>query len=214
MKKKIIVAPSLLSADFARLGEDAKRMQDAQADMLHIDIMDGHFVSNITIGPKVVAAIKKSTNLPLDVHLMISEPKKYAKNFIDAGADIVTFHIEVEPEPAGLIEEIKRLNARPGIVLNPPTPLKKIEKTLNLLDFILVMSVNPGFAGQSFIDSTLSKIKELRSKFDKDIEVDGGITKETAKPVVEAGANVLVAGTYVFGAKNPKEAIESLRNVA
>jgi len=213
MDKKIMISPSLLSADFSKLGDEAKRMQDCGADMLHIDVMDGHFVPNITIGPKVVAAIKKHTTLPLDVHLMISEPDKYAKNFIDAGADILTFHIEVIPEPAGLIEEIKKMGARPGIVLNPPTQLKTIEGALSLLDFCLVMSVNPGFAGQSFIDSALDKIKELRSKFDKDIQVDGGINEETGKLAVAAGANVLVAGSYIFGSDNPKEAIDKLKKL-
>jgi len=213
MSKKIMISPSLLSADFSKLGDEAKRMQDCGADMLHIDVMDGHFVPNITIGPKVVAAIKKHTTLPLDVHLMISEPDKYAKNFIDAGADILTFHIEVIPEPAGLIEEIKKMGARPGIVLNPPTQLKTIEGALSLLDFCLVMSVNPGFAGQSFIDSALDKIKELRSKFDKDIQVDGGINEETGKLAVAAGANVLVAGSYIFGSDNPKEAIDKLKKL-
>jgi len=208
-----MISPSLLSADFSKLGDEAKRMQDCGADMLHIDVMDGHFVPNITIGPKVVAAIKKHTTLPLDVHLMISEPDKYAKNFIDAGADILTFHIEVIPEPAGLIEEIKKMGARPGIVLNPPTQLKTIEGALSLLDFCLVMSVNPGFAGQSFIDSALDKIKELRSKFDKDIQVDGGINEETGKLAVAAGANVLVAGSYIFGSDNPKEAIDKLKKL-
>jgi len=211
MKKKIVVAPSLLSSNFSRLGDDVKRMEQAGADMLHVDIMDGHFVPNITIGPKVVSFIRKCTKLPLDVHLMISDPKKFAPEFIKAGANIVTFHIETAPKPEALIKEIKKLGARPGIVVNPPTPISSIDKVLDLLDFVLIMSVNPGFAGQSFIDSALDKLKALRKKFDGDIEIDGGINEKTGRLAREAGANVFVAGTYVFGSKDPKKAIASLR---
>ena len=211
MKKNILISPSLLSADFSSLGTEAKRMQDAGADMLHIDVMDGHFVPNITIGPIVVEHLKKCVKVPLDVHLMISEPEKYSKRFIESGADIVTFHIEACPEPAALIDEIKKNKARPGLVINPPTPFSKLKPFCNLVDFILVMSVNPGFAGQKFIAPVLDKVKELRKIYDKDIEIDGGINYETAKSAIEAGVNVLVAGSFIFSSKNPKETIGNLR---
>lgn len=212
MAKKILIAPSMLSADFSKLGEEAQRMESAGADMLHIDVMDGHFVPNITIGPVVVESIKKRIKIPLDVHLMISEPQKYSKRFIEAGAGILTFHIEACPNPVNLINEIKRAGARPGLVLNPATPFSKIEPYCKDVDFILIMSVNPGFAGQKFIDSVLGKIRELRKAYDKDIEIDGGINYDTAKQAIAAGANVLVAGSFLFGSKDAGETIKKLRS--
>ncbi len=211
MKNKILIAPSMLSCDFSRLGEEAKRMQALGADMLHIDVMDGHFVPNITIGPVVVEHIKKCVSIPLDVHLMISGPEKYYKQFIAAGADILTFHIEVCPKPAKLIKEIRLAGARPGLVINPPTTFSELKPYCKDVDFILVMSVNPGFAGQKFIPSVLDKVRSLRKIYDKDIEIDGGINYETAKLSIEAGVNVLVAGSFIFGSKDAKETIRRLR---
>ena len=211
MKNKILIAPSMLSADFSKLGQEAKKMQESGADMLHIDVMDGHFVPNITIGPVVVEYIKKHIKIPLDVHLMITEPEKYYKQFIVAGADILTFHIEVCPKPVRLIEEIRAAGARPGLVINPPTPFSKLKPYCKDVDFILIMSVNPGFAGQKFIQDVLDKVKELRKIYNKDIEIDGGINYETAKLSIEAGVNVLVAGSFIFGSKDVKETIVRLR---
>lgn len=210
---KIKVAPSLLSADFSKLAEDIKRVERAGADMLHVDIMDGHFVPNITIGPVVVKYMRKVTKLPLDVHLMIKNPKKYLNSFIEAGSDMITVHIEVVS-----LKEVKEISKilgqkkrRFGISLNPKTSLNKIKPALKFVDFVLVMSVNPGFGGQSFIPSAIEKIRALREIFKKDIAVDGGINAQTGKLVKDAGANILAAGSYIFGAKNTKKAIESLR---
>lgn len=214
MKKKILIAPSMLSADFSRLKEEAKRMEDSGADMLHIDVMDGHFVDNITIGPVVVEYIKKSVKIPLDVHLMIADPVKYSKDFIKAGADIITFHIEACPEPEQLLQDIKSKGAKAGLVINPPTPFSKMEPYCKYADMVLVMSVNPGFPGQKFIDSVLDKVKALSKVYDKDIEIDGGINYETAKLSVAAGVNVLVAGSFIFSSKDAKETIKKLRESA
>ena len=211
MRNKILIAPSMLSADFSSLANDAKKMQDAGADMLHIDVMDGHFVPNITIGPIVVEHLKKHVNIPLDVHLMISEPQKYSENFIQAGADIVTFHIEACPDPVNLINQIKKSKARPGLVINPPTDFAKLKPYCNLVDFILVMSVNPGFPGQKFIPQVLDKVKEIRKIYDKDLEIDGGINYETAIQAIGAGVNILVAGSFIFSSSDPKETIKKLR---
>ena len=211
---KIKVAPSLLSADFAHLDREIISVEEAGSDLLHIDVMDGHFVPNITIGPEVVKHIRKITKLPLDVHLMIENPQKYLKPFISAGSDMITVHIE-----AASVFQIRRmsklLKARGikfGVSLNPATPLKKIKPVLGFVDFVLVMSVNPGFGGQAFISNALIKIRQLRSIFSKDITVDGGINQETAREVIKAGANILVAGSYIFGAKNRRMAIERIRN--
>ncbi len=211
MAKNILIAPSMLSCDFSRMGEEAKRMQGAGADMLHIDVMDGHFVPNITIGPVVVEHIKKSVKIPLDVHLMISEPEKYAKIFIKAGADIVTFHIEACPDPKALLGEVKSQGAKAGLVINPPTDFSKLEPFCKYADMVLVMSVNPGFPGQKFIAPVLGKVKALRKIYDRDIQIDGGINYETAKLAKDAGANVLVAGSFIFGSENPKDTIKKLR---
>ena len=210
---KIKIAPSILSADFSCLSAELKKVQAAGADLIHIDVMDGHFVPNITIGPLVVKYISSATKLPLDVHLMIENPAKYVLEFVNAGSDMITVHIETVSlkELATIAKVLKKRGVKLGISLNPATPIAKIKKALPLVDFVLVMSVNPGFSGQAFIRGALSKIRQLRAIFKKDIAVDGGINDITAKQVKNAGANVLAAGSYIFGAKNTKQAINSLR---
>jgi ribulose-phosphate 3-epimerase len=210
---RVKVAPSLLSADFSYLAKDIKKVERAGADMLHVDIMDGHFVPNITIGPLVVKYMRRVTSLPLDVHLMIEDPKKYINAFVQAGSDMITVHIETASiKEIGMIsKDLKSKGIKLGISLNPVTPLGKIKPVLKFVDFVLVMSVNPGFGGQAFIPSALTKIKQLRAIFKKDIAVDGGINAVTGKLAREAGANVLAAGSYIFGSKNTKQAIKSLR---
>lgn len=212
----IQIAPSLLAADFGKLGEDALAAEAAGADMLHIDVMDGHFVPNITIGPGMVAAIKKRVSIPLDVHLMIQDPDKYITAFADAGADILTVHAEVLPHLHRTLQVIRSGNLKAGVSLNPASPLKNIEQVLGEVDLVLLMTVNPGFGGQKFIRGVLPKISELRKivtekGYSLDIEVDGGITTATAGEAVAAGANVLVAGTAVFGSKDISFAIQALR---
>jgi ribulose-phosphate 3-epimerase len=211
---KIKVAPSLLSADFSCLGEEIKKAEKAGADLLHIDVMDGHFVPNITIGPVVVKYIRKCTKLPLDVHLMIENPEKYVDAFIAAGSDMITVHIEAirKSKVKSLKSKVNSKGVKFGISLNPGTPLSKIKPVLKYSDFILVMSVNPGFGGQSFIPGAINKIRELRAIYKKDISVDGGINDVTAKSVAMAGANILAAGSYIFGANNKRLAIERIRN--
>ena len=210
---KIKIAPSILSADFSNLALELKKVERAGADLIHVDIMDGHFVPNITIGPVVVKYIRKATKLPLDVHLMIENPAKYIGAFVNSGSDMITVHIETVSikELAAIAKGLKNRGVKLGISLNPATPLVKIKKALPLVDFVLVMSVNPGFGGQAFIPSALSKIKQLRAIFKKDIAVDGGINNITGRLVREAGANILAAGSYIFGAKNTRAAINSLR---
>ena len=210
---KIKIAPSILSADFSKLGEELAKVKQAGADLIHVDVMDGHFVPNITIGPVVVKFMRQSTTLPLDVHLMIKNPAKYIGAFVNAGSDMITVHIETVSlkELQAIAKGLKRSKVKLGISLNPSTPLAKIKPVLGLVDFVLVMSVNPGFGGQAFIPSAITKIKQLRAIFAKDIAVDGGINNLTAKLVKQAGANVLIAGSYIFGARNIKQAINSLR---
>jgi ribulose-phosphate 3-epimerase len=209
----IKIAPSILSADFSCLGKEIQAVEKAGADLIHIDIMDGHFVPNLTIGPAVVKDIKRHTKLPLDVHLMIENPGKFIEWFADAGSDMITMHIETVSVPCfkSLARGLKRRRIRTGISLNPLTPMKKISSLLGVCDFVLVMSVNPGFGGQEFIPEVLPKIKQLRSVFNKDISVDGGINEQNAKLVINAGANMLAAGSYIFKSKNYKEAIRRLR---
>jgi len=209
--KKILVAPSLLSADFANMEKDVRRVEKAGADWLHIDVMDGHFVPNITIGPAVVKAINDCSSLPLDVHLMIENPEKHITAFAAAGSDIITFHIEAAKDPRAVIAMIKKSGKKAGISIKPNTAVSSINTILNELDLVLVMSVEPGFGGQEFIETAVPKIKELRQLYKGDISVDGGINDKNAVLVKEAGANVLVAGSYVFGAKDAKDAIRRLR---
>lgn len=210
---KIKVAPSILSADFSRLASQIKKVESAGADMLHIDVMDGHFVPNITIGPAVVRSIRKVTKLPLDVHLMIQNPEDLVDSFVEAGSDLITVHIETIG-PSGIKRQSRRLkkkHVKLGVSLNPNTNLSKIKPVLGFVDFVLVMSVYPGFSGQEFIRSQVSKIRQLRSIYPGDIAVDGGINDKTAQEVIAAGANIVAAGSYVFGAKDVSKAIASLR---
>lgn len=213
---KITIAPSLLSADFGRLGEEAQAAESAGADMLHLDVMDGHFVPNITVGPAVVAAVRKRVKVPLDVHLMISDPDRFIDPFVDAGSDILTVHQEVLPHLHRTLQVIRSKGIKAGVSLNPSTPLSGIEAVLDEVDLILLMTVNPGFGGQAFIRAVLPKIAELRRiirdrGYGSDIEVDGGINIRTAREAAGAGANVFVAGTAVFGAEDMAAAIMALR---
>ena len=211
-KRKIKVAPSVIAADQARLGEEVRRVERAGADLLHIDVMDGHFVPNITIGPDVVKALDRVSSLPLEAHLMISNPQKYIKAFSQAGADYITIHIEAcKSNAREVISQIKALGRKAGISLNPSTPLSAIKKLLKEVDLVLVMTVNPGFSGQRFMLSVLPKITSLRKIFKGDIAVDGGINQDTARSVVSCGGNILACGSYVFCAKNPRQAIENLK---
>jgi len=203
---RIKLAPSILSADFARLGEQVAEATRAGADYIHIDVMDGHFVPNITIGAPIVASIRLWTSLPLDVHLMIEHPERHISDFAASGADIITVHVEACTHLHRTIESIKQMGKKAGVALNPATPLNSIEEILPYVDLTLIMSVNPGFGGQSFIPETLSKITRLRKmldegKFNAELEVDGGITIDNAVSIVKAGANVLVVGNSVFKAK-------------
>ena len=208
---KNIIAPSILSADFSKLGQEIRDIEKAGADWIHVDVMDGHFVPNITIGPAVVRSIRPVTRLPLDVHLMIKNPEKYIESFAKAGSDIITFHSEIEEDPKEIIKLIKYYNKKAGISIKPRTDIGPIEKILPMVDMVLVMTVEPGFAGQFFISDCLPKIESLRRIFKKDIEVDGGINLETSRDCRASGANVLVAGSFVFGAKDYSAAIQSLR---
>jgi ribulose-phosphate 3-epimerase len=213
---RVLVAPSILSADFARLAEDVAAVEKAGADWLHVDVMDGRFVPNITIGPPVVSALRKVTKLPLDVHLMIVEPEKYIDAFAEAGADTITIHVEATAHLHRALCHIRSLGKRAGVVLNPSTSEDTLRYVLDVADQILVMSVNPGFGGQSFIREVLPKVAAIRKMIDDrklpiEIEIDGGITPETAKEAVAAGARVLVAGNAVFRAKDWAAAIAALR---
>jgi ribulose-phosphate 3-epimerase len=210
------IAPSILSADFSRLGDEVRNVEKAGADVIHVDVMDGHFVPNLTIGPLVVQGLKKLTSLPLDVHLMIENPERYIEAFAQAGSDWITLHAEACPRLKGVIKKICQLNVRPGIVLKPATPLKTLYPILDDIDLVLIMSVNPGFGGQCFIPSTLKKIARLRKMIDEnqyplEIEVDGGIKVENIREVSKAGADIFVVGTGIFKTGNYKETIRKLR---
>jgi ribulose-phosphate 3-epimerase len=218
--KKIQISPSILSADFNQLGNEIKRLEEAGADMIHVDVMDGHFVPNLTIGPPVIKALRKYTKLPFDVHLMISPVHKYIKDYADAGADIITIHPETTDNLEDSIQHIKKLNKKIGISLNPETQIEVVKKFLEKIDLVLIMSVHPGFGGQKFIPKVLDKIKELKKIKDQqnlnfDIEVDGGINFDNNKLVIKAGANILVSGTTVFKNNNGniKKNIDTLKAI-
>lgn len=212
----IKVAPSILSADFAKLGDEVKDVELGGADYIHVDVMDGHFVPNITIGPLIVEAIRPVTTLPLDVHLMIENPDAYIPQFAKAGADIITVHVEACRHLHRTIQLIKEHGVKPGVVLNPSTPVEMIKHIIEDIDMVLLMTVNPGFGGQAFIPNVLPKIREVRQLAEQlnptlEIEVDGGINAKTAVLVKEAGANVLVAGSFIYNNSNREEAIKAVR---
>ena len=218
MAQNIKISPSILSADFSILGDEIKNLEKAGADLIHVDVMDGHFVPNITMGPPIIKAIRKCTKLPFDVHLMISPVEKYIKAFADAGSDIITLHPEATDNLKRAIQTVKSHGKKAGVSLNPKTPISALMDVINDIDLILIMSVNPGFAGQSFMSEVLPKVSELRKmindkKLKIDIEIDGGINFETAPLAIKAGANILVSGTTIFSG-SLKDNIQKLRNCA
>jgi ribulose-phosphate 3-epimerase len=216
--QNIKISPSILSADFSILGDEIKSLEQAGADLIHIDVMDGHFVPNITMGPPIIKMVRKCTKLPFDVHLMISPVEKYIKAFADAGSDIITIHPEATDNLKRAVGTIKSLGKKAGVSLNPKTPISALMDVINDIDLILIMSVNPGFAGQSFMGEVLPKVTELRKMINEkklkiDIEIDGGINFETAPLAIKAGANILVSGTTIFSG-SLKDNIQKLRNCA
>ncbi len=215
--KKTLIAPSILAGDFGKLAREAKRAERAGADWLHVDVMDGHFVPNVTFGPKVVAALRQAVKLPLDVHLMIKHPQNYIEQFAGAGSDYLTIHVEADTNIGKTLNRIRELGVRPGIVLNPDTPASRVRPYLERIELILVMSVWPGFGNQRFIPAVLPKLKKIRQYIKDsgrkiDLEIDGGINPQTAKLAVQAGANVLVAGSAIYGKKNIGKAIKVIKN--
>ena len=235
MARKMKVAASILACDFSKLRDEVKKCEDAGIDLLHIDVMDGHFVPNLTIGPVIIDSIRPYTNLPIDSHLMIENPGMYIKDYVEAGSDIVTVHIESygEYRPASrgtgkfpkevdsidseaLLKDLKKIKSSgtiASVTLNPGTPLSCIQGVLKDVDKVLIMSVNPGFAGQKFMNEVVPKIKDLRKVYDKDIEVDGGMNAETVPIVIDAGANIIVTASYFFKSKDPKEAVKVLKEI-
>lgn len=216
--QEFMIAPSILSADFSRLGEEIKAIEKAGADIIHVDVMDGHFVPNITIGPSVVASVRKITDLPLDVHLMISDADSYVEFFAKAGADWITVHVEACPHLHRTIGRIKELGKKAGAVLNPATPLISLDEILGDIDLVMLMSVNPGFGGQSFIRSSLKKIEKLRKMIEErglevGIEIDGGVSPATIGDIAAAGANIFVAGSAVFGQQDYAKVIQEMKAV-
>jgi len=218
--KKIQISPSILSADFSKLGDEIKRLEEGGADLIHVDVMDGHFVPNLTIGPPVIKSIKNFTKLPFDVHLMISSVHKYIEDYAKAGADIITFHPEATDNLQNTIELVKKLNKKVGVSLNPDTEINILNENFSNIDLVLVMSVYPGFGGQKFIKDTIEKIKKLKkikeeNNYNYDIEVDGGINFSNSKDVLNAGANILVSGTTIFNENNGdiKKNIETLKSI-
>lgn len=214
----IKIAPSILSADFSRLGEELKRAEDAGADWIHIDVMDGHFVPNITIGPVVIRSARPWCSLPFDVHLMVASPERFIDEFARAGADLITIHIESTKSIEKTLEKIKSLGKKAGLSLNPATPFEAVKPYMDFIDLILVMTVQPGFAGQKFMHEVVPKLKEIRqfinrSRLDIEVEVDGGINRETCNIAVDAGATVLAAGSALFGAADMKEEIRIWRKL-
>ncbi len=217
--RKILISPSFLSADFLNLARDAEMINNSEADFFHLDIMDGRFVPNISFGFPVIKALKKVAKLPLDVHLMIVEPDKYIKNFVEAGADYLTVHYEACPHLHRTLQTIKSYGIKAGVSLNPHTPVSLLDDSLYMADLVLVMSVNPGFGGQKFIENTYKKIRQLRQmidsqKLDTLIEVDGGVNPQNAKLLFEAGADVLVAGSSIFKSENPVETIKIMKSIS
>ena len=217
--KKIQISPSILSADFSQLGNEIRKLEDGGADMIHVDVMDGHFVPNLTIGPPVIKALKKNSSMIFDVHLMISPVHKYIEDYSNAGADIITIHPEATNNLSDSISKIRKLKKKVGVSLNPETKIDVILNYLKQIDLVLIMSVNPGFGGQKFMPGVLSKIKQLKKiqlekKIDFDIEIDGGINFENSKMAIEAGANILVSGTTIFKSNNGdiKKNIELLKS--
>ena len=217
--KKIQISPSILSADFSQLGNEIKKLENGGADMVHVDVMDGHYVPNLTIGPPVIKSLRKHTQLKFDVHLMIAPVHKYIKDYAEAGADIITIHPEATDSLQDSINKIRELKKKVGISLNPETKIEIIEKFLNQIDLVLIMSVNPGFGGQKFMPEVLEKVKKLKTirennKFNYDIEIDGGINFENSKSAIEAGANILVSGTTIFKSNDGdiKKNIELLKS--
>ena len=212
-----LIAPSILSADFSKLGDQIKSVEDAGADWIHVDVMDGHFVPNITMGPMVVEAVRRVTSLPIDVHLMIENPERYIQDFANAGATMISVQVETCVHLNRVIQLIKEAGSQAGVVLNPSTPLSSIEWILEYVDFVLLMSVNPGFGGQAFIPNTLKKIRDLRKMIQDRglptlIEIDGGVNEETISEISAAGADVFVAGSAIFGSNDYKTTIDSFKN--
>jgi ribulose-phosphate 3-epimerase len=217
MNRTVDIAPSILAANFSCLGDEIQAAERGGAAILHVDVMDGHFVPNITVGLPVVKSLARFTKLPIDAHLMISEPGIYATQFVEAGARMVSVHVETDPNLHRTLTAIRAAGAHPGVVLNPATPLSAIEEALQFVDYVLVMSVNPGFGGQKFIPQTLDKVKRLRRLIDERqlnvrIEIDGGVDRNNIETVVEAGAEIIVAGSAIFGTGDAENAVKELRN--